>query len=191
MNFADGHKSSDAALIGEIALGRQSALKLIMGRYMTMAFRTSYRILCDLNDSEEVTQKVFLHVWKNASGYDFQYSVSIWIYRILVRLCHERLRKRRLMDLFSSGPAVYEASAPAALSPEEDFITKETWAIFCRASSVLSPKHRTVFVLKDLEGLSTEDIVSITGMTSGQIKSHLDLARKRIIEELERYGKVR
>ena len=95
------------------------------------------------------------------------------------------------MDLFSSGPAVYDASAPAALSPEEDFITKETWAIFCRASSVLSPKHRTVFVLKDLEGLSTEDIVSITGMTSGQIKSHLDLARKRIIEELERYGKVR
>lgn len=191
MNFADGHKPVDAVLMGDVALGRQSALKQLLDRYLDMVFRTSYRILCDLKDSEEVTQKVFLHIWKNASGYDCQYSVSTWIYRIVVRLCHERLRKRRITYLLSSGQVVYEASAPAALSPEEDFITKETWAIFCRASSELSPKHRTIFVLKELEGLPTEDIALITGMSSGQIKSHLDLARKRIIEELEIYGKVR
>ena len=77
------------------------------------------------------------------------------------------------------------------MSPEEDFITKETWAIFCRASQGLSPKQRTVFTLRDLEGLSAEKVASITGMTADQIKSNLHIARKKIRQELERYGKVR
>ena len=95
------------------------------------------------------------------------------------------------MELFSIRPSVYESSAPAAMSPEEDFITKETWAIFCRASLELSPKQRTVFTLHDLEGLSVEEVISIIGMTADQIEDNLDIARKKIRQELERYGKVR
>lgn len=191
MNYTDGHKPDDAYLMAEIALGRQEALRQVMDRYMSMVSRTSYRILCDMPDSEDVTQEVFIKVWKNASWYDSSYSISTWIYRITVNLCYDRLRRRRVMDVFSIRPAVYEASAPTALSPEEDFITKETWAVFCRASLELSPKQRTVFTLRDLEGLSTEETASITGMTTDQIKSNLHFARKRIRQELERYGKVR
>ena len=195
MNLMDGHMkldlSGDAYLMREVALGRSAALKIIMDRYMSMVSRTSYRILCDRSESEDVTQEVFIKVWRNAASYDERYSVLTWLYRITCNLCFDRLRRRRFMDLFSIRPSVYESSAPAAMSPEEDFITKETWAIFCRASQGLSPKQRTVFTLRDLEGLSTEKVASITGMTADQIKSNLHIARKKIRQELERYGKVR
>ena len=184
-------QASDASLIREVVLGRREALKVIMDRYMTMVSRTAYRIMCDRPDSEDITREVFIMVWRNASSYDGRYSVSAWLYGITCNICLKRLRRRRIMELFSIRPSVYELSAPAAMSPEEDFITKETWAIFCRASLELSPRQRIVFTLLDLEGLSAEEVISITGMTADHIKDNLHIARKKIRQELERYGKVR
>ena len=191
MNPNEGKYASEAALMDAVALGRQEALSIVLDRYMQMVSRTSYRILCDRGDSEDVTQEVFIKVWRNASGFDGRYSLSTWIYRITCNLCYDRLRRRRVRSLLSIAPSVYETSAPVALSPEEDFITKETWEIFCRASRNLSPKQRTVFTLRDLEGLDTEEVKAVTGLTSDQIKSNLHIARKKIRQELEQYGKVR
>lgn len=191
MNPNEGKYASEAALMDAVALGRQEALSIVLDRYMQMVSRTSYRILCDRGDSEDVTQEVFIKVWRNASGFDGRYSLSTWIYRITCNLCYDRLRRRRVLSLLSITPSVYETSAPVALSPEEDFITKETWEIFCRASRNLSPKQRTVFTLRDLEGLDTEEVKAVTGLTSDQIKSNLHIARKKIRQELEQYGKVR
>ena len=186
-----GQYANDAALMGAVALGRQGALDQVLDRYMSMVSRTSCRILCDRGDSEDVTQEVFIKVWRRASDFDGRYSLSTWIYRITCNLCYDRLRRRKVLSFFSVTPSLFEASSPMALSPEEDFITKETWEIFCRASRHLSPKQRTVFTLRDLEGLDTEEVENITGMTPDQIKSNLHIARKRIRQELERYGKVR
>lgn len=191
MSHNEGKYTSDTALMGAVALGLQDALKVVLDRYMPMVSRTSYRILCDRDDSEDVTQEVFIRVWKNASGFDGRYSLTTWIYRITCNLCYDSLRRRKVLSMFSISPSVYETSAPEPLSPEEDFITKETWEIFCRASHNLSPKQRAVFTLRDLEGLDTEEITAITGLTPDQIKSNLHIARKKIRIELERYGKVR
>lgn len=191
MNHNVGKYTSDAALMGAVALGLQDALKVVLDRYMPMVSRTSYRILCDRGDSEDITQEVFIRIWRNASDFDGRYSLSTWIYRITCNLCYDRLRRRKVLSFLSIVPPVYEISAPEARSPEEDFITKETWEIFCRASHNLSPKQRAVFTLRDLEGLDTEEVIAVTGLTADQIKSNLHIARKKIRQELERYGKVR
>ena len=191
MSHIEGKYTSDAALMGAVALGQQDALKVLLDRYMLMVSRTSYRILCDRGDSEDVTQEVFIRIWRSASAFDGRYSLSTWIYRITCNLCYDSLRRRKVLSLFSVSPSVYETSAPEPLSPEEDFITKETWEIFCRASHNLSPKQRAVFTLRDLEGLDVEEVMTVTGLTPDQIKSNLHIARKKIRIELERYGKVR
>lgn len=191
MNHNLGKYTSDTALMGAVALGLQDALRVVLDRYMPMVSRTSYRILCDRDDSEDVTQEVFIRIWRNASAFDGRYSLSTWIYRITCNLCYDRLRRRKVLSFLSISPPVYETSAPEASSPEEDFITKETWEIFCRASHNLSPKQRTIFTLRDLEGLDTEVVIAVTGLTADQIKSNLHIARKKIRQELERYGKVR
>ena len=69
--------TSDAALMGAVAVGRQDALSVVLDRYMPMVSRVSYRILCDRCDSEDVTQEVFIKVWRNSSGFDGRYSLSI------------------------------------------------------------------------------------------------------------------
>ena len=191
MNRNKGKYANDVALMGAVALGRQGAMDYVLDKYMSIASRTSYRILCDREDSEDVTKEVFMKVWRNASDFDGRYSISIWLYRITCIFCYYRLCRRKLMSLFLIVPSVYETSAPMPLSPEEDFITKETWEIFCRASRHLSPRQRTVFTLCDLECLDTDDVEAVTGLSADQIKSNLRIARKRIRQELERYGKVR
>ena len=174
-----------------IALGSQDALKRVMDIYMPMVSRISYRILCDRPESEEVTQEVFIDVWRKASCFDGRYSLSAWLCRITCNLCFRRLRMRHFMEVFSSRQYVYEYSAPLAESPEDDFITKETWAIFCRASQVLTSRQRAVFTLMELEGLTPEETAAATGLTLAQVDIDLQVARKYIRKELERYGKVR
>ena len=195
MNFTDRHmryvNSDDVSLVREISSGRSEALMVLTGRYMSLVSRTAYRILCDLPDSEDVTVAVFRHVWDKASCFDFHSDVRLWIYGITCDVCYEHLGKRRLLDLLSLRPSLYEISAPRPESPEEDFITKETWAIYCRAAGGLSSKERTVFTLRELEDLSAEETSSVTGLSPEQVNSNLREARKKIKEELERYGKVR
>ena len=182
--------ASDAVLMRDISTGRQDALKVLMDRYMPMVSRTSFRILCDFSDSGIVISDTFIRVWKDASAFDGSMALSVWLLRITCGLCHGRLRRRRLLDLVSIRPDVYEASAPAPPSPDEDYITRETWAIFCRASHELSSKQRVVFTLRQLEGFSTEETALITGMSSDNIRQNLHIARQRLRQELEKYGKV-
>ena len=183
--------ASDAALMGAVTLGMQEALNEVLDRYMPIVSRTSYRILCDRDDSGEVTRNVFLKIWRSASDFDGRYSLLVWIYRITCGQCYHRLLRRKVLSIFSTSPSVFETSAPHAASPEEDFITKESWEIYCRASRYLSPKQRMVFTLCDLEGLDIEDVGSVIEMSLDNIKSNLHIARETIVQELQRYGKVR
>lgn len=191
MNASVWKYSSDAALMGAVSLGRMDALEYVIYRYMPIVSRVSYRILCDRQDSEDVTREVFLKLWRKAGDFDRRYSLEIWIYRLVCRLSCARLNRRRFLSVLYISPPVYETSAPMPLSPEEDFITKETWEIFCRASRNLSPRQRMIFTLCDLEGLSVEEVKTVTGLSMTGIETRLDSARKKIISELEVYGKVR
>lgn len=182
---------NDDTLMKAVALGRQDALKLLMDRYMPVVSRTAYRILCDREESRDVAQEVFLKVWQKASRFDERHSVATWLYRITSNLSIDRLRRRRIINIFIPQSSVYEMSAPEARSPEEDYITKEAWDIFCRASENLSPKQRLVYTLRELEELPASRVGEITGMTADQIKSNLSVARRKIKAELQKYGKVR
>ncbi len=194
MNLTNGHieyeSSGDAALIKGIALGSPDAMEVLMDRYLPMVSRVTYRILCDIPESEKVTREVFLKVWKSAGEYDFRHGVSVWIYRMIYNLCYIHLRRIRFLDLLFIHPAVYETSDPHPLSPGEDFMTKETWEIYCRASRFLSIRQRAVFVLRELEELSTVEVAVIMNMRSDRIRHNLLVAREKIKEELAAYGKV-
>ncbi len=172
-----------------IALGSPDAMEILMDRYLPTVSRISYRILCDIPESESVTKEVFMKVWKSAGEYDFRRGVSIWICRLIYNLCYIHLRRQRILDLLSKHPPVYETSAPQPLSPEEDYNTKETWAIYCRAARFLTAEQRAVFVFRELEEMSTEDVSLIMQMRSDRIRENLVDAREKIKNELRKYGK--
>ncbi len=195
MNSTNGHinsymTASESSLMRGVAIGNHDAMEILMDRYLPMVSRISYRILCDILESESVTKEVFLKVWRNAGEYDFRLSLNLWICRIICNLCYVHIRRQRFLDLFSFHPQVFETSAPKPLSPEEDYITNETWEIYCRATGFLTPSQRMVFVFRELEEMSTADVASIMHIRSDRIRTKLVTARDKIKEELERYGKV-
>lgn len=187
----EGSHSEDADIIRSVAGGRLDAFRLVVERYMDMVARTSWRILCDRNAGDEVTRSVFMWIWKRSSSYDEILSVRAWIYRITCSFCYERLRRRRWLDILAMSPDVYDKSAPQALSEEDDYITKETWVVFCRASRELTAEQRVVYVLYELEGVSLHEAAAITGKHFDEAGRDLRTARNRVKRELEIYGKVR
>ncbi len=121
MNETNGH-NSDSSLMKNIAAGDQEALEILMDRYLPMVSRVSYRILCDIPESEVVSKEVFLKVWKGAGEYDFRHGVSLWMYRLICDLCYIHIRRMHFLDLLSIHPAVYETSAPQSATSLHVFL---------------------------------------------------------------------
>lgn len=182
---------SDEALMEAVSYGRRDAFETLVDRYMPVVSRTTLRILCDQSDSDLMTLAVFRTAWWSAAGFDGRFSLSVWMYRITFRLCLKRLRRNRFLDFISEPRAVYETSVPQSSSPEEDYITKEAWEIFCRASREMSLRQRAIFALCELEGLTVEDLQAVTGLSADSLEDNLLIARNKVISELEAYGKVR
>lgn len=191
MDASVGKYSGDAALMKAVAQGRRAAVETLLDKYMLMVSRVSYRILCDRPDSDAVTLAVFRKLCRSASGFDGRQNLHEYLCRLMCSMCHIRMIRRRLLDLFYISPSLYETSDPLPHSPEEDYITKETWEIFCRASRNLTYRQRVVFALCEMEQLPMSEVEAVTGLSAGRIKEHIRAARKQIRAELEVYGKVR
>lgn len=181
---------NDIELMERISEGDHDAVSLLVDRYGAMVYRTALKILCDADLAKDVAQEVFIRIWRKASSYDSRYPLRIWIYRITGNRCIDCLRKERLLHPFSgrtSDGKLPEKFMPLDASPENKLIMKEEWNAFAEASSQLSPRQRQVYVLRELEGLDTDDVARMTGLTPDQIKSNLHYARKKMREILEKY----
>lgn len=181
---------NDIELMKRISEGDQEAVSLLVDRYGAMVYRTALKILCDADLAKDVVQEVYIRIWRKASSYDSRYPLRIWIYRITGNRCIDCLRKERLLHPFScraTDRSIPETFMPADASPEKKLIMKEEWKAFAEASAQLSPRQRQVYVLRELEGLDTDDVSRMTGLTPDQIKSNLHYARKKMREILEKY----
>lgn len=185
------NRCSDADLIRSVAGGRMDMFRVIVEKYLDMVARTSYRILCDRGAADEVTCSVFMSIWNDSASYDEVIDVKSWIYRMTCDFCLGRLHRREWLDIFAMRPDVYEKSAPRARLQEDDYITKETWVVFCRASRELTAEQRIAYVLCELEGVSVHEAVVMTRRHFDEIVRDLRTARNRVKRELEIYGKVR
>ena len=182
---------SDAYLVRAAAAGMRDAFDELTVRYVPLVSRCAYRILCDRAGSDEVTEKVFLRLWLNASEYDESLNVCQWICRMACGFCVGRLRRLRLLEAFSVRTPVYEVSVPQASDSGDGYIIKESWDIFCRASRNLTPMQRVVFVLMELEGMQEEEVSVILGIPCARVRKSKYVAEAEIRSELELYGEVR
>jgi RNA polymerase sigma-70 factor, ECF subfamily len=171
-----------------------ASFERLVREYQPYAFSLAMRFLCDETEATDVVQESFLRVWKNRNRYDPGQKFSTWLYKIVTNLCMDRFRSlKRSRKLFIS------REREVAL---EDLPDQRDWAvalsdeqlvdIIKTLSDDLSTKQRLVFTLRDLQDLSVEEVVDITGMSTGSVKSNLYFARKTIRDILaRRFGLVR
>ena len=179
----------DMALLRDIAAGREDAFMEMMNRYLPLISRTTFRILCDRNDSEAVAKQVFIYLWHNFDQYDDRFTLEEWLLRRTFYLSRLMISRRRILHVFGKRPALFAVSKPKAENTD-DYITTQAWELFCRTSLKMTPVQRVIFTFVDLEQLSPDKVAYITGLFRYRVRIAEERAAKKLKDELDGYGKA-
>ncbi len=144
--------------------------------YRGRVFSTAYRMLSNRADAEDVTQDVFVKVFKKLKSFRGDSAVSTWIYRIAINACLDFRRRRRLRQTVSLDEGLDVGSTPLSVS-----------RLIESALPRMAEGYRQVFVLHDIQGLKHQEIGKVLGITDGASKSQLHRARAFLRRELAPY----
>src|SRR5512140_1637220 len=186
--------SDELALVRAAKAGDISAFESLVKRYDRNVFRIANHITQNREDAEDVVQDAFLKAYENLGQFQGQSKFYTWLVRIAVNEALMRLRRRRPERMVSLDEDVKteEDSMPREIAdwtpnPEQQYNQAELKDILSRTIQGLPPSFRTVFVLRDVEGLSTEETAEALGLSIPAVKSRLLRARLQLRERLNRY----
>ncbi len=163
-----------------------SEIREIVETYRQRVFQTAYGIVQDIEDAKDITQDVFLKVLEKMDTFKGNASFSTWVYRITVNTCIDLIRKRKHgTDLEFDEGINYKPSSKTNLvslpnSPFESAYQTEIRKKITEAFMKLSPEHRSALVLREIEGLSYQQISDVLGCSLGTVMSRLHYARKKM-----------
>jgi RNA polymerase sigma-70 factor (ECF subfamily) len=178
---AEGSEET-AAKAGDLA-----AFDLLMRQYERLVLVTALRLLGVLEDAQDASQEVFLKLYRNLNKVETPGNLSAWLYRVTINVCHDARRKRQL-----AGPVEDADELPALTAdPQRTAVEAERRRALEMSLRMLSEKERAVLVLRDLEGLSTEEVARALGTTEATVRSQVSKARVKARDFLERYFRRR
>ena len=189
-------KAHDRSLVERAAKGDQRAFAELVGRHQRRAGVVAYGIVRNAEDAREVVQDAFVRVWKHLADFSGQASFSTWLYRIVYNLSIDVLRRRSPGNAVELDDRTDLDGAPDELLPyrgESDPFRSLDRARLTEAMQsaldALPAYHRTVIVLREVEGLSYEEIAEATSVPKGTVMSRLFHARRKMQAILhEKYG---
>ena len=186
--------SDELALVNAAKAGDVSAFEQLVKRYDRNVFRIAQHITHSREDAEDVVQEAFLKAYSNLGQFQGQSKFYTWLVRIAVNEALMKLRRRRPERFVSLDEDVKteEDSLPREVAdwspnPEQLYNQSELRDILSRTIQGLPPTFRTVFVLRDVEGLSTEETAEALDLSVPAVKSRLLRARLQLRERLNRY----
>jgi RNA polymerase sigma-70 factor (ECF subfamily) len=190
--------SEELGLVRAAKAGDVSAFEQLVRRYDRNVFRIAQHITQNREDAEDVVQDAFLKAYENLQNFQEQSKFYTWLVRIAVNEALMRLRRRRPERMVSLDEDVKteEDSMPREVAdwspnPEQQYSQEELRDILTRTIQGLPSSFRTVFVLRDVEGLSTEETAEALGLSIPAVKSRLLRARLQLRERLNKYFKRR
>jgi RNA polymerase sigma-70 factor (ECF subfamily) len=190
--------SEEMQLVRRAKRGDDQAFEELVRRYDRNVFRIAQHITQNREDAEDVVQDAFLKAYQNLGQFQGQSKFYTWLVRIAVNEALMRLRRRRPERMVSIDEDVKteEDSMPREIAdwspnPEQQYTQAELKDILGKTIQGLPPSFRTVFVLRDVEGLSTEETAAALELSVPAVKSRLLRARLQLRERLNKYFKRR
>jgi len=172
--------------------GDEDAFGELMQMYYERTYSVVFNLLRNIEDARDVTQQAWIKAWKGLARYRGRSEFFTWIYRIATFAGYDFLRKRgRRKEFGVEDDAVFDSmqdvDAPASQTsrPDHELERQELRTAFFAALEQLSPKHKTVLVLREIEGLSYDEIAEATKSRRGTVMSRLYHARQKIQELLQ------
>src|SRR5690242_1167806 len=193
---ADEGVTSELALVQAAKKGDLEAFSELVKRYDRNVFRIAQHITHNEEDAQDVVQDAFLKAYQNLEQFQGNSKFYTWLVRIAVNEALMKLRRRRTDKTVSIDEDVEteEGSMPREVAdwspnPEQLYGQSELSDILKKTIQGLPPGFRTVFVLRDVEGLSTEETAEMLGLSIPAVKSRLLRARLQLRERLAKYFK--
>ena len=186
-------RDDEASLVASAKAGDAHAFEELVNRYERKIFRLTKHITQNDADAEDAMQDAFLKAFRHLSEFEGGSRFYTWLVRIAVNESLMRLRKRRPNHFSLDEPLkTEEESIPRQLedwgpTPEQRYEKKEMGSILSKVIEQLEPIYRTVFVLRDVEDISTEDTAQMLGISISAVKSRLLRARLKLREMLHPY----
>ena len=187
----------ESELVGHAKAGDVEAFEALMDRYGQRVYSLAFRILRQEQDAQDVTQQAFLSALENLAGFRAEASFSTWLLRIATHAALKVIRKRKGLATISleeanearsdSDPIPHpEYIADWRQSPEELVHKNEVKQLLEQALTQLDEKHRLVFLLRDVEGMSIQETAQALGLSEANTKVRLLRARLHLRELLTR-----
>ena len=181
-----GDDPEEARLVVRAQSGDTVAFDKLITRYREKIYMHSFHIIRNEEDALDLTQETFIRAWKSLSRFDAKATLSNWLHRIATNAAIDLCRRRRIrpQEQFESGSMKIDpASRTTPARPEMPGASIDRTEIKRRveeAFSELSPEHRAVIVLKEIEDLSYQEIARQLDCSLGTVMSRLFYARKKL-----------
>jgi RNA polymerase sigma-70 factor (ECF subfamily) len=187
---------SDRALAERHRTGDPEAFAEIYREYAEMVFNLALRLAGDRERAADLSQEIFLRIYRHLEGFRGRSSLKTWIYRVAVNHCRSRLRRRALVfeqlvpGRGSAGDAGREERDPLLdladprRGPEERALAGDAERILQEALAGLPAVYREAVVLRDVEDLSYEEIAEVLGVRVGTVRSRIARGRRRLADLL-------
>jgi len=201
IKLMSGEKSYKEMSDGELVLASQqqdkAALECLLKRYERQIVSKMRHLAPDWQDTSDFVQEAFIRIWHSIRQLQNPSSFKTWLNKIVHNLFYDELRKRKRQAqfVFLDDPIVNENGSASSShdipdsspQPEDRLLNSELSEVLAEAMSGISDQFKTAALLRDVEGLSYEEIAQITNTEIGTVKSRISRARLKIQERLRTY----
>jgi RNA polymerase sigma-70 factor (ECF subfamily) len=184
----------DSRIVRAFQSGDRSAFDRIVFRHKNRVFNLCHWFFGDYQEANDSAQLTFIKAFRSLNHFRFESALSTWLYRIALNTCKNRIKstgyKQKMRSVSLDNPGQnggegrsldFEDDAPSPLTRLEEM---ERRKIIREAIDSLQLEHREVVTLRDIQGLSYEEVAAITGVQLGTVKSRLSRARQELKERL-------
>ena len=178
-------------LIRKAKQGDMLAFEELILKHEKIVYNLALRMMNHSEDAQDIAQEVFLKAYRSLANFDERSAFSTWLYRITHNTCIDEMRKRKGKQTYSleeelenEDGSMQRQVADAGATPEESLLRAEQKSEILQALDTLSEEHKAAVVLRDVKGLSYEEIAEILELSLGTVKSRINRARNQLKSEI-------
>lgn len=182
---------NEARLVKRAKQGDLQAFEELILQHEKIVYNVALRMMNHSEDAKDISQEVFLKAYRNIGNFDERSQFSTWIYRITANTCIDEMRRRKGKQSFSleeelenEEGSMQRQVADAGETPEESILREEQKSEILQALDSLSAEHKAAVILRDIKGLSYEEIAEILELSLGTVKSRISRGRNQLKQEI-------
>ncbi len=190
-------EAEELELVKRAQDGDQEAFQELVETYQRKVYSICYGMLKNKQDSLDVSQEVFIKVFKYLENFNHNSSFYTWLYRITYNKCIDFIRKQKRRSEVDYDDSIQRSTevegddnilpSTLGLDPDRVYGRKELREKMLEALDTLSEKHRTILILREVEGLAYEEMADVLGISKGTVMSRLYHARRYFQDAIKEY----